>query len=65
MKIIQNESVLDVINNIYKKYTHVGKAEKRLLVEEQLIGKMVMANYGKNRCYIIDNILFDVTLDNC
>jgi aubergine-like protein len=25
---------------------------------------MVMANYGKNRCYIIDSILFDVALES-
>jgi hypothetical protein len=24
---------------------------------------MVMANYGKNRCYIIESILFDVALE--
>ncbi len=42
----------------------MGKTEKRLLVEEELIGKMVMANYGKNRCYVIESVVFDVALES-
>jgi hypothetical protein len=63
-KIIRSESVLDLINSVYKKNSSVGKTEKRLLVEEELIGKMVMANYGKNRCYIIESVVFDVALES-
>lgn len=25
---------------------------------------MVMANYGKNRCYIIDSVIFDVAMES-
>jgi hypothetical protein len=34
-----------------------------LAVEEELVGKMVMANYGKNRYYVIESVLFDSTLE--
>jgi hypothetical protein len=34
-----------------------------LAVEAELVGKMVMANYGKNRYYIIDSIIFDTLID--
>ena len=29
-----------------------------------MIGKLVMADYGKNTCYIIESVLFDVTLES-
>jgi hypothetical protein len=32
MKIIRSESVLEVINNVYKKNNSVSKTEKRMLV---------------------------------
>lgn len=53
VKIIQSESALDVINKIYKRNAALSKTEKRLLIEEELIGKSVMANYGRNLCYRI------------
>jgi hypothetical protein len=41
----------------------LSRSEKRLAVEAELVGKMVMANYGKNRYYIIDSIVFDTFID--
>ena len=47
----------------YKKHCSLPKAEKRELVEDELKGKMVMANYGRNNCYIIDGLIFDSTAE--
>lgn len=63
VKIVRSETVLDVINRIYSLSNGLSKQEKRLAVERELIGKMVMANYGKNQYHVIDSIVFDVLID--
>jgi hypothetical protein len=63
VKIVQSESALDLINRVYKLNSSLSRAEKRLLVEQELVGKTVMANYGKNRCYRISALSFDTSLD--
>lgn len=52
-RIVQNRSVLDLINEIYSKNKHLSKEEKRGLVKENLIGRMVLANYGTSKHWII------------
>ena len=52
-KVIRNETVFDVINRIYSDNPTMIKSEKRRLVENEIVGKMVMANYGKNAHYVI------------
>lgn len=63
VKIVRSESVLDVINRIYACNNSLCKQEKRQAVERELIGKMVMANYGKNMYYVIEEVVFDVLID--
>lgn len=63
VKVIRNETALEVINGIYSKYPNLNKQEKRRIVEMELIGKMVMANYGKCAHYIIESVVYDVPVD--
>jgi hypothetical protein len=48
---------------MYKINSSLSKTEKRMLVEQELVGKTVMANYGRNRCYRIEGISFDTNLE--
>lgn len=48
-KLVQNKSVLEYINEIYKINGDRDRDEKRQLVKESLIGKVVMTNYGKTK----------------
>ena len=63
VKVVRSESVLDVVNAVYKRNSAFSREEKRQLVEEELRGKMVMANYGRNNCYIIDGLTFDASVE--
>ena len=64
VKIVRNESVLEVINRIYGENGNLSKMEKRILVEKELVNKQVMANYGKNYYYVVDSVLFDCSLES-
>lgn len=48
-KLVQNKSVLDYINELYKINSDRDRDEKRQIVKEALIGKVVMTNYGKTK----------------
>lgn len=63
-KIVREESVLDVINQVYKRHGDKSKGEKRLVIQEELVGKMVMANYGRSKYYVIEEVLFEVGLNH-
>lgn len=63
VKIVRSETALDVINRIYTLNSSLSKQEKRQAVEHELVGKMVMANYGKNAYHIVESIVFDVLID--
>ena len=63
VKIVRADSVLSYINYLYKVNASLSKEEKRNVVEAQLVGKMVMANYGKNKYYTIQSILFETSID--
>jgi hypothetical protein len=54
---------LEVINRIYSCSSALSKQEKRHAVERELVGKMVMANYGKNVYHVIESVLFDTLID--
>ena len=62
VKIVRGDTVLEYIHSLYKLNSSLSKEEKRKAVEAALIGKMVMANYGKNKYYVIDGIEFETTL---
>ena len=64
VKVVRQETVLDVIDIIYNRHKGLSKLEKRNMVEKELIGKQIMTNYGKNMYYYIDSVLFDTPLDS-
>ena len=57
-KIVRTETVLQTINGIYKLHGDKERDEKRELVKNELIGRIVMTNYGKTRYYKVEEILF-------
>jgi hypothetical protein len=57
-KIVRNETVLDFINQFYKIHEAKDKEEKRNLLKAELLDKIVMTNYGKNRYLKIVDIHF-------
>lgn len=63
-KIVRSESVLKLINELYGQYSSASKEEKRNVVKENLIGKCVMANYGTNRYWKVEAVLFDTNTDD-
>lgn len=63
-RIVQDKTVLEYINGVYLKNSHLNKEEKRSMVQEEMIGKTVMANYGNSRYWVIQEVVFDVNFDN-
>ena len=57
-KIVRNQNVKEFIDNCYKMHEGKEKDQKRALVEQELIGKIVMTNYGKARYYSIAGLQF-------
>lgn len=57
-KIVRNETVLQAIDNIYKRHQSQDKEERRMTVKTELVGKIIMANYGVARYYKITDIHF-------
>ena len=62
-KIIRTETVLNYIDDVYSKNSHLPKDEKRQKVKESLVGKTVLAMYGNYRYWRIDDIIFDKDCD--
>ena len=58
-KIVRNQSVLDVIDSLYKVHQDKDREEKRNLLLSELIGKIVMTNYGKTAYYKIEDLVFE------
>lgn len=46
-KIVRNQTVLQVIDEVYKIHQDKDKDEKRNILQGELQGKIVMTNYGK------------------
>jgi hypothetical protein len=63
VKIVRNETALDIINRVYALNSSLSKQEKRLVVSQELVGKMVMTNYGRNAYHIIEEVLFETSLE--
>lgn len=63
VRIVQTKTVLEEINAIYAKSSHLSKEEKRQAVKQELIGRAVMANYGNSRIWKIQDIVFDFDLE--
>ena len=58
-KIVRNQSVLDIIDEIRHRNKELDKEEKRNLLRTELIGKVIMTNYGKTAYYRIEDIIFE------
>ena len=57
-KIVRNQTVLQFINEIYRNNASASKEEKRELVKQSLINKIIMTNYGKPRYVKVEDIVF-------
>lgn len=57
-KIVRNETVLVEIDKIYKNHQNQDRDERRMTVKNELVGKIIMANYGVARYYKITDIHF-------
>jgi hypothetical protein len=57
-KIVRNESVLDYINSIYARNSSKDRDEKRVILKNELMGQIVMTNYGKTRYVKIIDLVF-------
>ena len=58
-KIVRNESVLDIIDKLYKIHADKDKEERRNILQAELVSKIIMTNYGKTAYYKIEEIVFD------
>ena len=61
-KIVRNQSVLDFINDVYSKNKNKDRDEKRAILKTELVGQIIMTNYGKSRYLKISDVIFD-TID--
>lgn len=48
-KIVRNQSVLVFIDDLYRRNADKSKDEKRELLKQTLINKVIMTNYGRPR----------------
>jgi hypothetical protein len=55
-KIVRNQTVLAAIKEIYSLHQEKERDEKRAIVKEELIDKIIMTNYGKTRYYRIADL---------
>ena len=58
-KIVRNQSVLDVVDQIYAINKHLERQERRNLLQTELVGKIIMTNYGKTAYYRIEEVIFE------
>jgi len=58
-RVIRTDTVLQQVKAIYFKYQDLSKDEKRNMLREALVGKIIVANYGNNRFWKIDDVIFD------
>lgn len=57
-KIVRNQTVLQFIDDFYRNNTDKSKDQKRELLKQQLINKVIMTNYGRPRYLTISDIQF-------
>lgn len=62
-KIVRNETVLDYINSIYSKNKNRDRDEKRIILKAELIGQIIMTNYGKSKYLKVIDVIFDTVDD--
>ena len=59
-KLVGERTCLNVINDLYNENRDKSKEEKRALIVDHFHNKMVMSNYGQSRCFIVEDVLFDM-----
>jgi hypothetical protein len=57
-KIVRNQTVLQVIDEVYKIHQDKDKDEKRLILQNELQGKIIMTNYGRTSYHKIEEVVF-------
>ena len=63
-KIVLSCNVFQCVNDLYSLHNGKSKEEKRAVIQAELCGKMVMANYGNSRYWRIDEIVFDLNCED-
>ncbi len=58
-KIVRNQTVLDFVNEVYARNRTKERDQKRLALKTELIGKIVMTNYGKVRYCKVTDVVFE------
>ena len=58
-KIVRNQTVLEIIDEIYRHHQDKDRQERRNILQVELVGKVIMTNYGKSAYYRIEEIVFD------
>lgn len=68
-KIVRNQTVLDIIDELYRQHRDKSREEKRNLLQGELVGKVIMTNYGKTAYYRIEEVVFEeidsIRLEDC
>lgn len=68
-KIVRTQTVLNEIDQLYRQHQDKSREEKRNLLQAELVGKIVMTNYGKAAYYRIEEIVFEeidsIKLEDC
>lgn len=57
-KIVQNRTVLDFINELYKKNETKDRDDKRNLVKLALKDQIIQVNYGNGRYYKVEDVVY-------
>lgn len=58
-KIVRNQTVLDYINEIWKMNQDKERLEKRNILQNNLVGKIVMTNYGSTNYHRVEEIIYE------
>jgi aubergine-like protein len=57
-KIVRNQTVLQAVDEVYKYHQEKEKEERRAILQGELVGKIVMTNYGKTSYHRIEEVVF-------
>ncbi len=57
-KIVRNQTVLEYIDDLYKKNDNRDRDDKRNIVKNALANQIVQVNYGNGRYYKIEDIVY-------
>jgi hypothetical protein len=57
-KIVRNQTVLEFIDDLYKKNESKDRDDKRNIVKNALKDQIVQVNYGNGRYYKIEDVIY-------